>query len=328
MRFKYIILILMLFALILGLTSCLEETGEETDSEIAEEEHEDTRQTNVPQNIPPESDSRSDERLFLIGVGYSEFGVFPLPEFVAAENYGIKKAGVDFTFDNIAKKTRRSPFDPDREIIYSHSDCYFESANSNKFGSFYSIYDVYTFGNDEYYYLHGTDLLCKYFASSDGEPEIILDPLPVDEQTTKQACENLLSGILGEDFSSKYEVTRILKEPSQKILYKVVYKRVWDFEGYHNDDLISVYVRKDGGLDAINGHNANKYDPLIDRIKEDDLEEAKVILLEKLEKLEGFELDMFIITTDPNGNLFLRCHFYYTDSEGQRKESDAYVNIT
>ena len=68
-------------------------------------------------------------------------------------------------FDNLVNTKKQLPFGNNKEFVYKQSDCAYKTSESQEYGDFYSIYDVYSNGEEKIMYLRGTDLLCFYTSS-------------------------------------------------------------------------------------------------------------------------------------------------------------------
>ena len=296
MKMNRVFAFFIMLAFALGLISC---SGNITDN---------LQNTDNAQNIPNLTDSGLNQRLFLIPTTYSVERL-PAEEFGSASAHGLDTASEYKVFDDMARETRVDPFDDQREIVYEKSDCYYLKDGSEEYGTFYSIYDIYKVGYTQYHYLHGTDILCKFFVYGDvGETE---KNIPTSEEEAKKITDDFLDSIYGKGFSSEYELLTIHGKNSVD-LYSVVYVRV--IEGYKTDDTIAVYIDHSGKISAMNAPNVNKYEYLKDIISKEKVDEAKDILVEKLETydLKNLQVVGTGITTDRVGNLYLKLRYSHT----------------
>ena len=302
----------MILVLALGLMSC---SGDDAEN---------LQNTDNAQNIPNLTDTGADQRLFLVPTTYSVERL-PAEEFGSAVAYGLGTVSEYKVFDDMAKETRVDPFNDQREIVYEKSDCHYLKDDFGEYGSFYSIYDIYKAGNAQYHYLHGTDILCKLFVYGDGG--VAVKNIPTNEEEAKKITDDFLDSIYGKGFSSEYELLTIHGENSVD-LYNVVYVRV--IEGYRTDDTIAVYIDRSGKISAMNAPNVNKYKYLKDRISKEKVDEAKDILMEKLQtyELENLQVVGTGITTDRVGNLYLKLRYSHTvEHSNTPLEELVYISI-
>ena len=312
MKINRIFVFLMIIVLTLGLISCSEKIPDKTE------------EINTAQNIPNAIGSELKHNIMLSATTYDND---VSTEFGSAVDHGLETTFEYKVFEDIVKKTRTDPFNPQREIVYEKSDCSYLKGVSGEYGTFYSIYDIYKAGSSQYYYLHGTDLLCKYFVYG-GEEGVSIENMPTTRDEAKEITDEFLDSIYGEGFSSQYQIHGIVND-SEYFLYKVVYVRKI-IEGYTTDDTIAVYIDDDGKIDAINAPNIGKYDYLVDQLSKEKVDAARDIVLAKLQSfdIEGFQVVGMGITTDRVGNLYLKLRYSHTvEYSATPHEELVYISI-
>lgn len=302
----FLIIIVCAFALI----SCSEEVPENI------------QETQTPQNIPNLNVvTTKDNAIFSAGTYTTNLSA----EFESATAHGLETTDEFIVLENIAKKMRQNPFDPQHEIFYEKSECSYLKGSSGEYGTFYSMYDIYISGESRYDYLHGTDILCQYFGYRDDGVQ--METVPTTQEEAKKMAGEFIDSVYGEDFVSNYEIHAIV-EDNGMYAYQVVYVRM--VAGYKTDDTIAVYIDYDGSIKVLKAPNVGKYDYLIDRISKEKVDSAKDILLSKLQSfdIEDFQVVGMAIITDRVGNPYLKLRYSHTvEHSATPHEELVYISI-
>ena len=243
--------------------------------------------------------------------------------FVNSTVYGIDTSQNMETFKELKNTVKKLPFDNEKEFVYEYSQCAYKTSESQEYGTFYSVYDVYSNGKERIMHLSGTDLLCFYTSS---EP---LEGMTVEAKSKEEAkniADNFLLQFLTREELNNY--TDVNVDDTDKLFsYYIRYTR--EIEGYKTDEELWLSFNKDGFLRGYVGYNLKKYDNLLDRISKEKLDEAKAALLDKLSAGEktDFSYEDPRITTDTSGNLYLEVKYSYTSESGARKVEIALVSV-
>ena len=228
MRYNRVLIFLIIIVCAFALISCSEETPENI------------QETQTPQNIPDlDVITTKENSIFSAGTYTTNLSA----EFKSAAVHGIETIDEFKALDDIAKKTRPDPFDPQREIVYEKSECSYLKGSSGEYGTFYSMYDIYISGESRYDYLHGTDILCQYFGYRDDGVQ--METVPTTQEEAKKMAGEFIDSVYGEDFVSNYEIHAIV-EDNGMYAYQVVYVRM--VAEYKTDDTIAVYIDYDGTI--------------------------------------------------------------------------------
>lgn len=270
------------------------------------------------QNIPVEPSLN--ERVFL---NVQTMGGESTNGFVNSTVYGIDTSQNMETFEELKNTVKKLPFDDEKEFVYEYSQCAYKTSKSQEYGTFYSVYDVYSNGKERIMHLSGTDLLCFYTSS---EP---LEGMTVEAKSKEEAkdiADNFLLQFLTQEELNNYTDVNV-DDTDNLFSYYIRYTR--EIEGYKTDEELWLSFNKDGFLRGYVGYNLKKYDNLLDRISKEKLDDAKEALLDKLSASEktDFSYEDPRITTDTSGNLYLEVKYSYTSESGAIKVEIALVSI-
>ncbi len=269
-----------------------------------------------------ENASNENETLFLIMMGE---GVLASNSagFKNAGNYGVGMSSQETQLEDVKQKIS-NPLDPSKKMTYSHSYCTPKNSFSDEPGTFYSIYDWYGSGDENFVYLHGTDLLCFY--SNGYSPSRVVEYPKLSEDDIKEISDKFLSSVIDEKYLRNIPFeghcgTDVVGR------YVMVYTR--KIHGYDTDESISAYINVDGTFDAFNGYNIGKYDSLISNITKEQIDSAKETLIAKLEAMDrkNMEIRGPMLTTNTEGRVFLELRYTYTTDSGLETGEIAYVNV-
>ena len=243
------------------------------------------------------------------------------------DEYGFYTRSEDKVFDELKGKTIKNPFNADSVLEYKSSDCALKTADGNEYGSFYSIYDVYESKTEEIEYLHGTDKLCGYFnretTVSKGEKE---ENKKLDKSDYRRISDEFLLKFLSQEELNSFDKVS-MSDPSQLFDCTVTYKKT--ICGYETDEVLQVFFDNTGVIRIYNGRKLGKYDSLENQIDQERLDHAKEYLLNKIEKkgLKDLEIRGPVLTTNGEGELYLRVVFEYVNSENMPRGDVMYVNV-
>ena len=243
--------------------------------------------------------------------------------FVNSTVYGIDTSQNMETFEELKNTVKKLPFDDEKEFVYEYSQCAYKTSESQEYGDFYSIYDVYSNGEEKIMYLRGTDLLCFYTSSEALEGMTVAAK---SKEEAKNIADNFLQQFLTREELNNY--TDVNVDDTFK-LYSYYIRYTREIEGYKTDEELWLSFNKDGFLRGYVGYNLKKYDNLLDRISKEKLDEAKEILLDKILETDrtDFSYEDPRITTDTSGNLYLEVKYSYTSESGARKVEIALVSV-
>ena len=226
-------------------------------------------------------------------------------------------------FDNLVNTKKQLPFGNNKEFVYKQSDCAYKTSDSQEYGDFYSIYDVYSNGEEKIMYLRGTDLLCFYTSSE------ALEGMTVEAKSKEEAkniADNFLLQFLTREELNNY--TDVNVDDTFK-LYSYYIRYTREIEGYKTDEELWLSFNKDGFLRGYVGYNLKKYDNLLDRINKEKLDEAKAALMQKISAnvKKAFSYEEPRLTTDTSGNIYLEMEYMYTNDEGMEQIEIALVSV-
>ena len=244
--------------------------------------------------------------------------------FADSATAGVYTKKTEDFFEEMAESIKKLPFDNDKEFKYHESECAYKTSDSQEYGTFYSIYDVYKCGKEEVAYLHGTDLLCFYSASN-ANIDGITSPVQSNE-AAKSAADTFLLTFLSQAELDKFN--EISLENSNYVFpYTVTYTRV--IEGYKTDEELWVFFDADGNFRGYNGYNLNKYDNLLDKISKEKIDAAKAALMQNISAnvKKAFSYEEPRLTTDTSGNVYLEMEYMYTNDEGMEQIEIALVSV-
>jgi hypothetical protein len=244
--------------------------------------------------------------------------------FADSATAGVYTKKTEDFFEEMAESIKKLPFDNDKEFKYHESECAYKTSDSQEYGTFYSIYDVYKYGKEEVAYLHGTDLLCFYSASN-ANIDGITSPVQSNE-AAKSAADTFLLTFLSQAELDKFN--EISLENSNYVFpYTVTYTRV--IEGYKTDEELWVFFDADGNFRGYNGYNLNKYDNLLDKISKEKIDAAKAALMQNISAnvKKAFSYEEPRLTTDTSGNIYLEMEYMYTNDEGMEQIEIALVSL-
>ena len=278
----------------------------------------DDQPNEMGQNIPGEPSLN--ERVFL---NVQTMGRESTNGFVNSTVYGIDTSKNMETFEELENTVKKLPFNNEKEFVYEYSQCSYKSADSQEYGTFYSIYDSYRHEEETIQYLRGTDLLC-FYSVDDATIDGVTFPIQSEEEA-KNAANAFLLSFLSETELDKFSEVSV--ESSSSFPFRVKYTRVID--GYKTDEELWVFFNKNGNFSGYNGYTLKKYDNLLDRISKEKLDEAKEALLDKLSasKKTDFSYEDPRITTDTSGNVYLEIRYSYTSESGTKLVEIALVSL-
>ncbi len=234
----------------------------------------------------------------------SQYTSFPLNE-----KYGINMPNKKITLEDVSQ-VKNIPFLDEKEYFYDYSTYRRENSESDKVGTFYSIYDYYVNELEIVAYLNGSNILCHYdkFIPSGGSDE---DYVRSREEYIEIA-EKFLLNIVSEDYLSELKLDESNTRFSGKYRYVVEYNRY--IEGYSTDENIRIVVDISGVVCKYDAFNLKKYDEIKKNITKEHLEAAEDALNKKLKTFDEIELEpprYPMITTNANGEFYLQRYFIY-----------------
>ncbi len=238
------------------------------------------------------------------------------------EEFGITNIFETEILENVAT-TKSSIVNGKPDLSYTHSNCAKKNSLSNEYGSFYSCYDAYQSDDERSEYLHGTDLLCFYFLSSDAFDET---DTPIQEADAKSRSEIFLRDLLSDKIFSKFTFDHISFSPLMGE-YDVLYIRY--IYGYATDETLSVFINSAGQVSSYNGRNVKKYDHLIDKITKEKLDKTHRAILDEIDSLALKNTTVFdpSITTNNDGIVYLKVGFKCDRSDGGIDRYDMYMQM-
>jgi hypothetical protein len=244
--------------------------------------------------------------------------------FADSATVGVYTNKTEEYFEEMVESIKKLPFDNDKEFKYHKSECAYKTSDSQEYGTFYSIYDVYKCGKEKVAYLHGTDLLCFYSASN-ADIDGITSPVQSNE-AAKSAADTFLLTFLSQAELDKFNAIS-LENSNYVFPYTVKYTRV--IEGYKTDEELWIFFDTDGNFRGYNGYNLKKYDNLLDRISKEKIDAAKAALMQNISAnvKKAFSYEEPRLTTDTSGNVYLEMEYMYTNDEGMEQTEIALVSV-
>ena len=245
--------------------------------------------------------------------------------FESADEFGLCDKEERIIFDELIGTLYHFPELGNKEFKYSYSKRKYQNYITKQYGKHYSVYDFYKGDNGEQLaILHGTDLVCYFFDSNGwlNMPEQFLNT----EESAKKRADYFLSKMLPDTVSS-FENTSVTKDTTGYFSYIVYYAR--PTLGQKTDENISIYLDMSGSVIGYNGFNIGKYEKLKHLFNEQKIEQAKIELTNKIYSLNlpNMNLSSPFITTDADGNLFVRIDFSYEDEHGFGHKEATFINV-
>lgn len=243
--------------------------------------------------------------------------------FASAKKFGLGNLYSIEVIKELETSTYKNPFSDTEELKYSRSECTYAGDTATEYGKYYSLYDVYLSDKEEFTVLRGTDLVCYYYTSDrDYETEVQLT-----DDEAKAIADEFLIKILGEDIVAGFSKVVSRKDTIGLYAYGVAYSK--PINGYETDEILSIFIGKSGKVVAYNGYNVCKYEGKEELFASEKIEAAKTALTDKINSLNlsNLEIGRTFITTNADGELYLRIDISYDDEYGTRCAESMFVNI-
>ena len=242
--------------------------------------------------------------------------------FASAKKFGLGNLYSIEVIKELETSTYKNPLS-DEELKYSRSECTYADDTATEYGKYYSLYDVYVSDKEEFTVLRGTNLVCYYYTSDrDYETEVQLT-----DDEAKAIADEFLIKILGEEIVAGFSKVVPRKDTMGSWAYGVAYSK--PINGYETDEILSIFIGKSGKVVAYNGYNLCKFEGKEGLFATENVEAAKTALTDKINSLNlsNLEIERTLITTNTDGELYLRIDISYDDEYGMRCAESVFVSI-
>lgn len=213
-------------------------------------------------------------------------------------------------------------------LDYFYTEYKKENIYSEEYGTFYSAYDVYKYHGNTVKYLKGTDIISYYKTESNLSG---LDKYSKSEEESRQIAEDfLLKYICTQDELEKYTYNSVEKVDSD---YSCCVSYVRYILGYETDEIINVYINREGKVWEYTNSNRMKFDLLPETLTKEDLDNAIQKMKDKVNSIDGVSNTKFgepRLTTSTMGELYIVIGINYTIQLGEVSEEKSealYVKV-
>lgn len=278
--------------------------------------------------LPNKTTEGSKSIQYQFSVIHSEMGdsgMYVIPNLAEADEKGLYTNEVQYENTELTGKEISVPGTA-KTAKYIKSTAKLESNNSGKYGDFYSIFDTYRINREETVdLLHNTNLVVFYSRSLAYHPT----DSPISEETAREIAETFIINTIGTESFLKLDFRDVRINALDR--YVVTYQR-W-VNGYATDEMIWVFVAKNGVVVAYNGYNVGKYDAVPYMPTKAEIDAAYEVLNDQVHSLglSDVNCEETFLITNTAGEVFLEMRFSYSvmigDSIGTWADA-IIVNIT